>query len=81
MTARPRIAEVSCSPARFGPGDRVLVATSAELEADARARLRRSVARWAGVEEERVLVYCKRSMSIEVERGLLGPTGLELGER
>lgn len=66
---KPRLADVRCTPVRFGPHDRVLVTTTHVLDSEASRRLRRSVARWAGVEEERVLVWWAGAGKIDVDGG------------
>lgn len=64
---RPRIAEVQCSRLRFQPGDRVLVRTLCRQTKGERAKLRRSVERWAGCDVE-VLVYSEMDMEVTIDK-------------
>lgn len=65
---RPRLADVKCQHIRFRPGDRVLVRTTHQLDADEERRLKRSIIKWAGC-EVRVYIYCVLDMQIELEQG------------
>ena len=54
--ARPRLADVSCQPVRFQPGDRLIVRTPHRLSAEDRKRLHQTVSRWAGGAVEVLIV-------------------------
>jgi len=66
--AKPKIAEVSCSPLRFQHGDRILVKVYRRLELSQRKKLRKSIEKWAGDCVE-VLIYDATEMEITVEQG------------
>lgn len=68
MTAKRLLADVSCTPIRFQPGDRILVRCKYPLTAEQRRRVQRAVERWAGGQVE-VLVIDLTKEEIEIVRG------------
>lgn len=69
MTGAKRLlADVSLSPVRFRPGDRVIVRVRHSLDREQRRKLRRAVERWAGNCVE-VLIVDQTRMEVEIERG------------
>lgn len=70
MVKLPHIAEVTCTPMRFLPGDRVLVRVYTTLDRDQKNHLINTVKKWAGREVE-VMVIDARMMEIEVENDLM----------
>ncbi len=65
MPKAPRLADVNCQPMRFAPGDRILVRTTHRLDKQAERKLKRTVAKWSGLDESLVLVYSLLDMEIE----------------
>lgn len=65
--AKPRIADVQCSRMQFEPGDRLLVRTYVELDAEQKKKLSRSIQKWAGPDIE-VLIINATQMEIEVQK-------------
>jgi hypothetical protein len=63
----PRLADVQCSRLRFEPGDRVLVRVRTPITNEQERKLRRSVARWAGIDDDCVMVINALEMSINVQ--------------
>jgi len=63
---RPKLADVQCSRMQFQPGDRLLVRVYRKLDKDQKAKLTRTVKRWAGDVE--VLVIDSTEMEISVEQ-------------
>lgn len=63
----PRLADVQCSRLRFEPGDRVLVRVRTQITNEQERKLKRSVARWAGIDEDRVMVINTLEVSINVQ--------------
>lgn len=69
MTA-PRLADVNCTRYKFDPGDRILVRTRGQADADQQKKIRASICKWAGCEVE-VLIVNVLVMDLEVlKRGL-----------
>ena len=67
----PRLADIRCSRVVFAPGDRVLVRTYGELDAEHSKKIRKSIQKWAGCEVE-VLIYDGTQMDIKVDRNQNG---------
>jgi len=64
---RPLLADVKCSRIQFQPGDRILVRTYQNLDAEQKRKLRATIVKWAGVEIE-VLIYSSTEMEIQVDK-------------
>ena len=64
---RPKISDFHCSRIKFSPGDRVLVRTFHELDANQKRQLRHAIEKWAGVDVE-VLIYSTADMEITIEK-------------
>lgn len=67
----PRIADVSCIPIRFRPGDRLLVKVNHMLDPGSKARLKKSIERWAGDQVE-VLIIELPLLEIDIIQSPLG---------
>lgn len=65
--ARARLADVQCSRFEFRPGDRVVVRVFREISKDQERRLKRTVSRWARIDEDCVLIINALEMSLHVE--------------
>ena len=65
MKDQPTIAEVSCVPLRFKPGDKILVKVWMDLTDQQRQRLKRTVESWSGVE---ALIIDARVVELEIKK-------------
>lgn len=64
MTDRlPTLAEVSCVPLRFQPGDKILIKVWMDLTAEQQSKLKNAVEKWSGVE---ALIVDARFLDFEV---------------
>lgn len=71
MTNAPRIAEVSCTPIRFRPGDRILVRLRQSVDKQQRQQIHKTVQKWAGDHVE-VLVIELPVLDLEIIQSPLG---------
>lgn len=65
MTAQPTLAEVSCVPLRFQPGDKILVKVWMDLNPEQYRKLKNTVEKWSGVE---AIIIDGRVVDIEVSK-------------
>ena len=60
----PKLGDVQVSRMQFGEGDRALVRSHHRLSSDEKRKIRRTVAKWAGIDESQVLVFSLLDMEI-----------------
>lgn len=65
MTDQPTLAEVSCVPLRFQPGDKILVKVWMDLTDAQQKKLKRTVEKWSGVE---AIIVDARRVEFEVHK-------------
>ena len=69
MSATPKIADVSCVPLRFLPGDRILVRARGILSLAQKKSLHKTISKWAGDHVEVLVIDDSVSLEIQTSIG------------